>query len=128
MPQKEGGEGVRSGGLGEAVAVSRGPVDVSPTASMPVSGAQASPRAALAADLAGHLARLLAAGDVEGARIAHETIGQLLAGEPSGSAAVLDLATDRRTCERYEAAAASLAGRSRGRVTVRPTPSPTLML
>jgi hypothetical protein len=54
----------------------------------------------LAADLAGHMARLLAAGDVEGARITHETIGRLLAGEPSSGAVVLDLAAERRRRER----------------------------
>jgi hypothetical protein len=62
-------------------------------------GAPANPRAALAADLAGHMARLLAAGDVEGARITHETIGRLLGGEPSGGAVVLDLAAERRRRE-----------------------------
>jgi len=60
----------------------------------------ANPRAALAADLAGHLARLLAAGDVEGARITHETIGRLLVTEPSEGAAVVDLAAERRRRER----------------------------
>jgi hypothetical protein len=45
------------------------------------------------------MARLLAAGDGEGARITHETIGRLLAGEPS-SARVLDVAAERRRRER----------------------------
>jgi hypothetical protein len=45
------------------------------------------------------MARLLAAGDVEEARITHETIGRLLAREPSGGAVVLDLATERRRRE-----------------------------
>jgi hypothetical protein len=100
MPQKVGGEGARCGGLGEAVAVSRGAVAVSTAAGEPPSGVVASPRAALVADLAGHLAQLLAAGDIEGARLAHETIGRLLATEPGGSTAVLDLASERRRRER----------------------------
>jgi hypothetical protein len=46
------------------------------------------------------MARLLAAGDAEGARITHEMIGRLLAGEPSGGAVVLDLAAEWRRRER----------------------------
>jgi hypothetical protein len=47
-------------------------------ASRPESG-PVSPRVASLALLAGELARLAAAGDHEGARILHETIGRLLA-------------------------------------------------
>jgi hypothetical protein len=42
------------------------------------------------------MARLLAAGDVEGARITHETIDRLLGGEHNSTAVVLDLATERQ--------------------------------
>ncbi len=51
-------------------------------------------------ELAAHVARLLAAGDLEGARIAHRAIGRLLAGPPEHSAAVVDLAEERRRRER----------------------------
>jgi len=57
-------------------------------------------RAALGADLAGHVARLLAAGDVEGARIAHEAMGRLLAAAAPSSGTVVDLAAERARRER----------------------------
>lgn len=100
MSQKEGGQGRACGGMEPVADASRGPVAVSSAEGVSLGGASASPRAALAADLAGHLARLLAAGDIEGARIAHEMIGRLLTADPSGGAAVLDLATERRRRER----------------------------
>jgi len=54
----------------------------------------ANPRADLASDLAGHVARLLAAGDVEGARVAGDAMMRLLAAAPDG-AGVVDLAAER---------------------------------
>jgi hypothetical protein len=67
------------------------PVAPVPSASVAVSSAHdvphganvEGPGAALAADLAGHTARLLAAGDLEGARSAHEALGRLLTTKPS---------------------------------------------
>jgi hypothetical protein len=99
VPEKPGAEGEPSGGLAPVADASQGPVDVSSAAGAPPGGAPPNPRASLASDLAGCMARLLAAGDVEGARIAHETIGKLLAAGPSG-AVVLDLATERRRRDR----------------------------
>jgi len=55
-----------------------------------------SARSALAADLAAHVARLLAAGDLEGARIAHDAMGRLLAGPTERTTAVVDLERERR--------------------------------
>jgi hypothetical protein len=46
------------------------------------------------ATLAGELARLSAAGDIEGARILNETIGRLL-GSATPGAAVVDLGAER---------------------------------
>jgi len=66
----------------------------------PARGAM-TPRAALAADLAAHMARLLAAGDVEGARIAGDAMMKLLgAAHPGEGAAVLALGAERRRRER----------------------------
>jgi hypothetical protein len=55
------------------------------------------PRAALIADLAGRLAELAAAGDVDAARIASDAIARLLAAPAAASepAAVIDLAAKR---------------------------------
>jgi hypothetical protein len=56
--------------------------------------APASPRAGALATLAGELARLSAAGDIEWARILNETIGRLL-GSATPGAAVVDLGAER---------------------------------
>ena len=56
--------------------------------------ASSSPRAGVLATLAGELARLSAAGDLEGARVLHETIGRLL-GTAGPGAAVVDLGAHR---------------------------------
>jgi hypothetical protein len=92
-PDASGGP---AGGAGAATA---GSDALTPT---PTTATQMSPRAALAAEIAAHVARLLAAGDLEGARIAHDAMGRLLAAEgpASGGAAVLDLAEERRRRER----------------------------
>jgi hypothetical protein len=57
-------------------------------------GLPASPRAAVLATLAGELARLSAAGNLEGARILNETIGRLL-GSATPGAPVVDLGAER---------------------------------
>lgn len=75
------------GAVGEGAAASEG--------ASAFSGA--SPRAALAADLGVHVARLLAVGDLEAARVAHEAIGKLIACVlPGNGTAVIDLAARRR--------------------------------
>jgi hypothetical protein len=68
-PDPEGGP---SEGPAPVADVSRAPVAVSPAGRAASVEAPANPRAALVAELAGHMARLLAAGDVEGARITHD--------------------------------------------------------
>jgi hypothetical protein len=55
----------------------------------------ASPRASLLARLAGELAALTTAGDLEAARVVNETIGRLLARPAGEHAAVVDLAAER---------------------------------
>ena len=55
---------------------------------------QGSARAGVLATLAGELARLSAAGDLEGARVLNETIGRLL-GSAAPGAAVVDLGAER---------------------------------
>lgn len=59
--------------------------------------AQASPdvRASLLCALADGMSATLAAGDVEAARIAHETIGRLLGAPGTGAAGIIDLAAER---------------------------------
>jgi integrase len=52
-------------------------------------------RAPLVADLARHMARLLAVGDLDTARLAHEAIGQVLAAPSVSLAPVVDLAVAR---------------------------------
>ena len=72
------------------------PTSHTPTTSMPIT-----PRAGAIARLAGELAALAAAGDLEGARLVQETIGRLLAPaartstDASGGALVVDLDAER---------------------------------
>jgi len=90
-PDPDGGA---AGGAGDAAAGSNAPAPTLTTSS------QISPRASLAAELAAHVAKLLAAGDLEGARIAHEAMGRLLAApQPGDGAHVVDLAEERRRRE-----------------------------
>jgi hypothetical protein len=56
--------------------------------------ASSSPRAAVLATLAGELARLSAAGDLEGARVLNETIGRLIGAAAPGTP-VVDLGAER---------------------------------
>ena len=58
-------------------------------------GASPNPRAATLARLAEDLRALAAAGDLEGARIVHETIARLLGAEGGSGAAVMDLSRER---------------------------------
>ncbi|WP_437961337.1 hypothetical protein WME76_17980 [Sorangium sp. So ce119] len=53
------------------------------------------PRTVLLGQLAEGMRAALAAGDVEAARIAHETIGRLLGAPGADAAAVIDLAAKR---------------------------------
>jgi integrase len=55
-----------------------------------------SPRAALAATLAGHVAELVAAGDLEAARLAAETLRRLLGDHGVAHGPVLDLEAERK--------------------------------
>jgi hypothetical protein len=63
----------------------------------PAAGSPANPRAAVLARLARDLGELAAAGDLDGARIVHETIGRLLVPPGGGGegAQVIDLAAER---------------------------------
>lgn len=66
--------------------------DTEQAAAVPVN-----PRDVLAAELAAHVARLLAAGDVEAARVAHDAMGRLLGAAPmTGSAPEVNLAGEPR--------------------------------
>ncbi|CAN96463.1 hypothetical protein predicted by Glimmer/Critica [Sorangium cellulosum So ce56] len=55
----------------------------------------ADPRTVLLGQLAEGMRAALAAGDVEAARIAHETIGRLLGAPGADAAGVVDLAAER---------------------------------
>ncbi|XXT25329.1 hypothetical protein WME94_27750 [Sorangium sp. So ce429] len=55
----------------------------------------ADPRTVLLSQLAEGMRAALAAGDVEAARIAHETIGRLLGAPEADAAGVIDLAAER---------------------------------
>ncbi|AUX23345.1 uncharacterized protein SOCEGT47_038680 [Sorangium cellulosum] len=55
----------------------------------------ADPRSVLLRQLAEGMREALAAGDVEAARIAHETIGRLLGAPGADVAGVIDLAAER---------------------------------
>lgn len=104
-----GGRDSNTGGEGRVDEVPREIAEAPPAApsamrepNSAMSGALAepcqNPRAQLAADLAASVARLMGAGDTEGARLAHETLGRLLAVQepaPSGSP-VVSLAAARR--------------------------------
>jgi hypothetical protein len=86
-----GDGGDQTGALATGPAVSEG----LPAVSAGGGGAgSSSPRAAVLATLAGELARLSAAGDLEGARILNETIGRLL-GSAAPGAAVVDPGAER---------------------------------
>jgi len=91
----EGGDEARSAGSeGER------PPGLSPERGVAAqSGAPAdqrtSPRAALAATLAGHVTELLAGGDLEGAKVASDALARLL-GSTSGAGEVVDLEVERR--------------------------------
>jgi hypothetical protein len=61
----------------------------------PAPSSAPNPRAAVVATLAGHVAALAAAGDLEGARVVHETLGKLL-GAAGEASRVVDLETERR--------------------------------
>ncbi len=69
-----------------------------PAMPAPLPPAPPSPRAALLAHLSADMGAALAAGDLDAARIAHETIGKLMALglAPVDGAPVIDLATERR--------------------------------
>ncbi len=87
-------------GAVEAPADPGGPT-AAPLASVPADTPQGStadppkPRAALAATLAGHMASLLASGDVEGARVAGDAMMRLLGSDAGQGSPVVDLAAER---------------------------------
>jgi transcriptional regulator with XRE-family HTH domain len=61
----------------------------------PAAAQQADPRTVLLGHLAEGMREALATGDVEAARIAHETIGRLLGAPGADAAGVIDLAAER---------------------------------
>jgi hypothetical protein len=86
-----GDGGDQTGALATGPAVSEGlPADSASGGG----STSSSPRAGALATLAGELARLSTAGDLEGARVLNETIGRLL-GSAAPGAAVVDLGAER---------------------------------
>jgi hypothetical protein len=79
--------------LGNPAEHAEGVVEPAPFES-PICANSPNPRAAAVATLAAELARLSAAGDLEGARILNETIARLL-GSAAPGAAVVDLGAER---------------------------------
>jgi hypothetical protein len=90
-----------TGAVPAALTFALAPEDVTEVTASPAPPRAAAPlvnpREALAAELAAHVARLLAAGDVEAARVAHDAMGRLLGAAPAtGSAPGMDLSAERQ--------------------------------